>query len=256
MRKMLVITDVTHMNRGCVCVAGYDQEGHCVRPVLPPPGILEEMLCVQKRPVIFPFAKVEFDLQHPTPDPPHTEDCRYDPKSVRFVGQVSEEEKKSILQASLFPSLQGLFDVPICTGPGYYVMEGQGPRSLGTVQPRRVLGTVYEQSEEGTWKYRLGFVDGEDAAFWLTVTDLTWRYYLDFGRQRGFESGEIAKKLTRALQNSEVYLRIGLARGWEKFPDRCYIQIVGIHTFPDFLKGRTFVDFVSAPSTTPGDATP
>jgi hypothetical protein len=38
-----------------------------------------------------------------------------------------------------------------------------------------------------------------------------------------------------------------LARGftgnWRKFPDRCYLQITGIYTFPDYLKGSTFVDF-------------
>jgi hypothetical protein len=30
---------------------------------------------------------------------------------------------------------------------------------------------------------------------------------------------------------------------WQKFPERCYLQITGIYTFPDYLKGRTFIDF-------------
>jgi hypothetical protein len=30
---------------------------------------------------------------------------------------------------------------------------------------------------------------------------------------------------------------------WRKFPDRCYLQITGIYTFPDYLKGSTVVDF-------------
>jgi len=37
-KKSLVITDVTRMQEGRVCVAGYDNDGNCIRPVLPPPG--------------------------------------------------------------------------------------------------------------------------------------------------------------------------------------------------------------------------
>jgi hypothetical protein len=40
-----------------------------------------------------------------------------------------------------------------------------------------------------------------------------------------------------------LYLRIGLARGWDEQPDRCYLQITGIYTFPDYLAGKTFDDF-------------
>jgi hypothetical protein len=52
--------------------------------------------------------------------------------------------------------------------------------------------------------------------------------------------------LTRYLSSSEraVYLRIGLARGWEKYPDRCYLQVTGIYSFPDYLGGKTLCDFV------------
>jgi hypothetical protein len=40
-----------------------------------------------------------------------------------------------------------------------------------------------------------------------------------------------------------MFLRIGLARHWEKHPERCHLQITGIYTFPDYLNGRTFTDF-------------
>jgi hypothetical protein len=54
---------------------------------------------------------------------------------------------------------------------------------------------------------------------------------------------EAAKRLTAALQSAQVFLRIGLARGWEKFPDRCYLQVTGVYSFPDYLGGRCFADF-------------
>jgi ATP-dependent DNA helicase RecQ len=42
-----------------------------------------------------------------------------------------------------------------------------------------------------------------------------------------------------------VVLRIGLTRHWDAYPDRCFLQITGIHTFPDYLEGQTFADFAT-----------
>ena len=33
------------------------------------------------------------------------------------------------------------------------------------------------------------------------------------------------------LRRQRVYLRIGLARGWDRHPDRCYLQITGVYGF-------------------------
>jgi len=95
-KKRLVITDLTRMQAGRVCVAGYDEQGHCIRPVLPPPGILESSLLVEGKPVVFPFAIVEYELLQSRPQPPHTEDCFYDPAAVRFIRRVEERtDRKS-----------------------------------------------------------------------------------------------------------------------------------------------------------------
>ena len=82
---MLVITDLTRMQEGRVCIAGYDKDGNGIRPELPPPGIHDRTLYSQGRPTVFPFAVVEYDLLQPRPHPPHTEDYRYDPTSVRYI---------------------------------------------------------------------------------------------------------------------------------------------------------------------------
>ena len=129
MKKPIVITDVTRMQRGCVCIAGYDQHGQCLRPVLPPPGIHESALYVDSQPVIFPSAKVEFDFTVPTPQPPHTEDIRYVPTSVRFIEKQPEERWHKMLTRTLSPSVQAVLEQPIYAEHGYYVMDGAGPRS-------------------------------------------------------------------------------------------------------------------------------
>jgi hypothetical protein len=243
MKTQLVITDVTRMQEGRVCVAGYTRRGKCIRPVLPPPGIHERTLYAEGQPIVFPFAVVEYDLLKPDPHPPHTEDVRYAPLSVRFIERLDDERKQTILNKTLFPNVKAIFQVPLYSDVGYYVMDGQGPRSLGTVRPQQVTQIIHELSPEGKWNYRLVFLDGEGISYRLTVTDLAWRYYHDRQRQDRREPNEITRRLTRVLQSSQVYLRIGLARGWEKYPDRCFVQITGVYTFPDYLEGRLFADF-------------
>ena len=252
MKKRLAITDLTRMQEGRVCIAGCDQNGNCVRPVLPPPGIHESTLYSQGRPIVFPFALVEFDLLQPCPKPPHTEDCRYDPASTRFVQRLDEKQKRQLLTRSLFESVSALFEVPLFSDYGHYVMDGQGPRSIGTIRPRWVMGAIHEQASDGKWKYRLGFVDESGTAYWLTVTDLSWRYYCDYQRREGHSPKDISSELTSVLKQSQVYLRIGLARGWKEHPDRCFVQITGVYTFPDYLKGQTFADLTPASEETPG----
>jgi hypothetical protein len=45
------------------------------------------------------------------------------------------------------------------------------------------------------------------------------------------------------FKKNTIYLRIGLSRGWQKYPDRCYLQVNGVFTFPDYLDGKTFLDY-------------
>jgi hypothetical protein len=243
MKRTITITDLTRMQEGRVCIAGYDEEGNCIRPVLPPPGIHERTLYSQGHPIIFPFALVEYYLLHPHPQPPHTEDYRYNPNTVKLIGQLDEDRKRILLEKTLYKSVKAIFEVPIHSDVGFYVMDGEGPRSLGTNKPRKIIKAIYEQDTEGKWRYRLGFIDGDEETFWLTVTDLAWRYYCDHRCREGDDLREISSHLSSFLKSASVYLRIGLARGWEKFPDRCFIQITGVYSFPDYLEGRIFADF-------------
>jgi len=242
MKKELVITDVTRMYEGRVCVAGYDRKRNCVRPVLPPPGIHENSLYVNKKPIVFPFAVVEYDLLEHTPKPPHTEDWRYDPASVRFVKRLKETEKRETLERLRDPNVDSIFGAAIVSAQGHYVLEGEGKRSLGTIQPSQIIEAIIEPADNA-WKYRLKFADSANKTWRLTITDLTWRYFCDSQRRANKSRQQLESELTTLLTSSQVYLRIGLARGWEKHPERCYLQITGVYTFPDYLAGRTFADF-------------
>lgn len=241
MKVKLVITDLTRMQRGMVCIAGYSEAGQCIRPILLPPGISERSLVIENKPIIYPFAQIELELLTPTPKPPHNEDVHFNPWSVRFVGEVRERE--SILQQSLFKSVGAVFEQPIHDDFGFYVMDCQGPRSLGTVIPTTVVRVKYEKDKSGAWDYRLWFYDRVDTFYRLKITDLTWQYYCSSLRGPEVDQAKIAANLTQIVKSRKVYLRLGLARGWKEFPNRCYLQITGIYTFPDYLEGKTFLDF-------------
>jgi hypothetical protein len=244
MKTPLVITDLTRMQRGKVCIAGYDKAHTAIRPVLPPPGIPESLLCLDGQPVIYPFALVEFDLLDPIPQPPHSEDVSFAAETIRLIRVVHSREE--VLRWSLYESVGTIFDQPIQRGPGHYVLDCTGSRSLGTIQPQAILDVLYEPGEdEGVWSYRLAFIDNHDELYRLKITDLTWNYYCASLRGEDDDPAQIAARLTQVLCSGKVYLRIGLSRGWKKFPGRCYLQINAIYTFPDYLEGKTFADFAA-----------
>ena len=111
MKREIVITDLTRMYEGRVCVAGYDDDGNCIRPVLPPPGIHESTLFKNGEPIVYPFAMVEYDLIRPNPQPPHTEDYYYNPNSVRFVKKLDEDQIQELLSKTLFDCVQKIFKI-------------------------------------------------------------------------------------------------------------------------------------------------
>ncbi len=241
MKIQIAITDLTRMQRGCVCVAGYDREGKCYRPVLPPPGISEiNLFDKNNKPIVYPFAVVEYDFLFPDPQPPHTEDFVYDTSCVTLIKNVPHRQR--VLEMALFDRVEAIFEQPIHDDFGFYVMDKCGARSIGTIVPKTIVQVKYEMGKEDRWDYRLLFYDGSDRFFRLKITDLTWHYYCDSLRDENHEPGQIAQELTQLLKKRKIYLRIGLSRGWSEYPDRCYLQVNAIHTIPDYLEGKTFAD--------------
>jgi hypothetical protein len=114
------------------------------------------------------------------------------------------------------------------------VCAGEGDRSLGTIKAGQVLAVRYAHyPERGRWDYRLRFRDATGEEFQLTVVDLTFRQRLDELRRQGMLPDRVAMETREELRRQTVYLRIGLARGWERYQDRCYAQITGVYGFPE-----------------------
>ena len=241
MRTGLVITDLTRMQQGHVCICGYDKEHTCIRPILQH-GISEKSLVKDGMPFVFPFALVEFDFLSPRPEPPHTEDYFFISCSPALIQRVTNPQK--VLDWSVFETVEDIFEQPVLTDTGFSVMDCQGPRSVGTIRPKNIHKVSYDKGlEKGAWDFRLNFNDNSDNYYRLKITDLTWHYFSNSLRGQFPDPDALAKEMTRLLHDRDVYLRIGLSRGWKEYPDRCFLQLNSIYTFPDYLDGKTFVDF-------------
>lgn len=199
MKKVIAISDLTRMRKGKVCIAGHDKEGTCIRPTLRAPGISEDSLISGENPIIFPFAKVEFDLEKLDSAPPHVEDYRFKPRSPKFIGTV--ENPKAHLEDLLFPNVADIFEQEIHDYFGFYVLEGQGSRSLGTIKPSKIYKVIFEQDTGGMWDYRVWFKDKNGVFFRLKIVDLTWQYYCRDLRNHLPDQKSIAGKMSRLLKS-------------------------------------------------------
>ncbi len=241
MKTLLTITDVTRMSGTNVCVAGYTPEGQCVRPVLRWGAVQEDWLLDDKQVVVRPFAIIEFDLQKHTPEAPHTEDWIFNPNFRAPRGMMMVQQQRALLTKTAHIAIQDIFGATIHAKPGRYVMSGEGTCSLGTVQPKYIARVEFVSERSS---YRILFIDRAEQWWHLTVVDLSFRQFARYLTVvKGVAPDEVAEDLTSSLRKRYVFLRIGLSRGWKEYPDRCFLQITGVYSFPDYLEGRCFADF-------------
>ena len=241
--KTLVITDLTFMSADGVCIAGIDEQLTCVRPVVPH-GIRRRQLFGSGRLIIFPRAKVAFDLSPAPIAPPHIEDQQFKPGSIAIQGVCSESEWEEVLRSICFPSVTGTFDGHV--DGGRRVLPGAQTRSLGTISDVRVLNVRVDDSY-GRRQFRMDFEDASGKRYSrFPISDLAFRAYLQESIKRLGDERKAEDAAFEALLFSQrIYLRIGLARPEQlgNYPLACWTQINGIYTFPDYLGGKTFADF-------------
>jgi len=251
-RAPVTITDLTRMQGDHICVAGYLRDGTCIRPLFQWKPLTESWVWLKESVVIRPFAEVELDLQQHTPHPPHSEDWWVSPTYYRLLRFLKTDKQLALLQRIEDSDVSSIFGAPIQQENGWFVQAGQGSRSLGTVKVE-VERVGFAARPDGHWDYRIAFTATSGAHYRLAVTALAFRCYLDHVRSQQVTPQHAAESLAASLREAEAYLRIGLARWWEKHPDRCYLQITGVYSFPDYLGGKCFADFKPQSKSRAGD---
>ncbi|MCD5425373.1 MAG: RecQ family ATP-dependent DNA helicase, partial [Methanosarcinaceae archaeon] len=238
----IIITDLTRMHEDKVYIFGYTKNDfqqnvtkiqyNAIRPVIPYSGIREYFLFDKNgKQIIKPFTEIEFKFIQPLPNPPHIEDVEIDSNYLpRFIRNISKKEKISLLDEILDESVQNIFETPI--HENRFILNENGKKSLGTVIAKEVKNVQYSIKDDGKYKYRITFSDARGAIYNLPITDCVFRKYYNSCRIHGkMNVDDIAMKLQQNLNQSKLYLSIGLTR---VFKGVHWLQITGIHAFPDY----------------------
>ena len=249
MKQRIVITDLTQMPTGNrACIVGISESGQCIRPVteVREKGVPKDLLYSGPQLIVRPSAKVEFDFHRVDVVPPHIEDQGFAPGSIVSKGFCNDAEWESILQNSSYTKVGDIFD-NLIQDRGW-VMPGAKTRSTATLS-QVTIANVQLSEWEGKLKYRLSFRDRTGEEFNRPISDLAFRE-LCYKEVKRESHGRltVSSKLTSLLKSAKrIYLRLGLARPWAQprlCEKRCYLQVTGIYTFPDYLQGKSFADFL------------
>jgi len=247
MRETIVITDLTQMPaENQVCVVGITKTGECIRPVCQG-GFLKKYLYINNQVAIRPRARIEFNFTKARIEPPHIEDRTFVPSSIVNHGPCNDAEWEHILRSNSHSRVEDIYNGFLQDRS--WVQPGARTRSIYTLSEVAVAN-IQLSEWEGNLRYKLSFKDSAGNIFDRPVSDLAFRElcYKKVKRDgcpRLTVSNDITNLLTSA---SRVYLRLGLARPWTRprsNEPRCYLQVTGIYTFPDYLKGKMFADFLN-----------
>ncbi len=239
MRTDLLITDLTYMRDGRVCMAGVDRSLKCIRPVLPN-HVYKEFLYLDSGAVIHPRTvlnialKQEFHCQLP-----HVEDYRwFMDGSTTVIREAGPKNWLHVLQSTASETVAAIFEARL-EHDNRNIRAGDGKRSLGTLQPIQIKELWYKVHEQRNYQFRLTFTDSSDQEFDLPINDLTLLTYVDRLQHNGLDLDYVMALLLDRCQRSETWLRLGLTR---EFNGWCWLQVNGIYTLPDYLVGQCFAD--------------
>ncbi len=138
----MVVTDLTGMQRGTVCVGGYFRDYTGVRPVIPFKGIPEEWLFIGRN-VVRPFAVIELDFLDARPEPPHTEDHFIHRTRRMYQQLLSPDRQQRRLERIDDGTVAAIFGAAVHHEDGWYVRSGEGERSLGTIRAASIAEVRY-----------------------------------------------------------------------------------------------------------------
>lgn len=214
----VVVTDLTRMRGGHICVAGIDPDtGRRVRPVA---GQLGRKL-LRKHGGPFDIRSiVEIGSYHTTGSSPEVEDTLFDPSKCVDCGDMPPDEFFELCRSSAFKDLSPIGPELRRYRRSLATLEGRGLCSLVLVSADAVREIFINNFGKLRYDY--------SADIELSVTDV--RLY-----KENLEDPDPAKlaQLVRSLrQCEEVVLSFGLARAWQQPDDqyrRHYLQLNNIH---------------------------
>lgn len=220
----ILVDHLTRMAPGYICVAGLDDEGHHIRPVIPGQRLPVSLLSKHGGPFAL-GATVELGATRAVGAIPQVEDHLFDPERCEQVTPPDPGRLWEGLSANAELRLLDIFGDDIRKeGPGAVVPVGAGRCSLGTLDPG--------------YRPRIQIVNGKlrcklaDSEFELdlSVTDL--RFYTETETAWDIDEKSV-QVVQRALEAGRpVLLSVGLGRPWPRSNPMHWLQVNGIHLQP------------------------
>lgn len=233
----VLITHLTRMRYPRICVAGLDEAGHYVRPVVGKQEVLDLKAVGGGLLGLGNWIDLGWHRFRNSPQPPEVEDCYFKLSNARLVGKASPEEFWSHLNRSAKNSLGAIFGEQFRvkeTALGYTLVlpAGQGKASLGDFLVEGFDLSIKPHAYEGELKLRGVFrVGGVELS--VAVTDL--RFYNWRGGAFQLDTAKV-QEVRRKLGKTRVILGLGLSRaigeGLEKWH---WLQVNGVHLERDPL---------------------
>ena len=223
-RKQIIITGITRMRQGNICVSGIDpQTWRFVRPLFQT-GLQRDFTLDGTTQVISHFNLVEIEFKHYRPEHIyHTEDWIINENfAPRFIRHLSHQEIVNVLNRMAISNLN-------------QAMELQD-KSLFIVKARQIL-QIWDEISFGRFKVRITFIDNAGIVHTgVPVTDLLTLAFVKY--QKGRSNNNYGNEFMQAFNaNAHRYIRIGLTR---QFQGQYWKQVTAVITIPDLFNGRSF----------------
>lgn len=136
----IVITGITNMSIGHICISGYEMSDRkYIRPIIPGSHILESFLSSHKSPIEL-GSTIELDLSfsNTLAQPPHIEDNPFDPPTVKVLESMTRDQFCNFIASIAEDSVESIFGYEIELINGQPILpEGTGARSLGAIIGRK-----------------------------------------------------------------------------------------------------------------------
>ncbi len=222
-RKQIIITGITRMNSGNVCVSGIDpQTWNFVRPVFAT-GIDRDFLMQGTTQVVNHFNLVEIEFRRYKPDQTfHTEDWIINENfAPRFIKHLSNEEILNVVNRISINNLNNAIE--------------KQDKSLFIVKARSIGRIWHEQYER--LKVLINFVDADGNLYQrVPVTDLLTMAFVIYQIKNG--NTDYSNQIIRQFNASpNRFVRIGLTRLWR---GEHWKQVTALITIPDLFDGKSF----------------
>ena len=198
----IVVTHVTRMSVGFICVAGIDPEtGRHVRPVTGYGRLTTAMLGRNGGPFEL-GRRVDLGPTRSVGSPPEVEDQLFRAEAVRVLGEPTAAEFVRLLSAAASRSLMGIFGEDfVAQGRTAAVDGGRGKASLGCLLPSDRPHLMLEYG-----KVKMSLAD-DALQLVASVTDLQL-----YGLDHSTPDATAVDRMNVDLASVPAYISVGLSR--------------------------------------------